>query len=349
MKKSSNPTDNGPTKIRALVLDIDGVLTDGSVGVREEGKRLFLRDLDALTRIRRLGVEVAFLTGESKESAGPLVERCGGGVSVFGAKDKDAGLRQIASTLGVEADVICYVGDADRDSPALHLAGVSFAPGDASIAAKRSADHTLRCRGGRGVVEEVEYLVFGGGLGKGPRFKGSSSGDLEDLSRSIETFSDHVSPELENVIALLAACIDRGCRVIVVACGEDEPSGTFLAAGLAEKNPDNVLLLREDSGVSFASTRGNSRIEDTVDAAVQRDDVLFFVSADEVSETGVRILDLARQNGVRTIALIGSSEERVGDVVDMSLSVPDGASATIRGVHLVILNIVTSRLARMSG
>lgn len=148
--------------IKAIVLDIDSVLTDGTVAV--EGlscKRIFLRDLDALTLIRRQGIQVAFLTGESESEALPVVKRCGGGLAVYNAKDKETGIKEIARKLNLDLSEICYVGDARRDVPALKMAGLGLCPSDGDKLAKEAADQVLYACGGRGAIAEAVDLILG--------------------------------------------------------------------------------------------------------------------------------------------------------------------------------------------
>jgi 3-deoxy-D-manno-octulosonate 8-phosphate phosphatase (KDO 8-P phosphatase) len=146
---------------KALVLDIDGVLTDGTVGNAPGGeRRLHLRDLDAIARARQAGIRVAFLTGEDESEVSWIVARCGGGPVVYNAKDKGRGLRELAGRLGIDITGICYVGDARRDVEALALAGLGLAPADADARARSAATVVLGSPGGRGAVAEaVEILI----------------------------------------------------------------------------------------------------------------------------------------------------------------------------------------------
>jgi len=145
-----------------MALDIDGVLTDGTVDFQKPSrKRIFLRDLDALTLMKKGGIRVAFLTGEDEAEVAAIVERCGGGdCAVFGAKDKEAGIREIAGKLGVSLSEICYVADARRDVPAMKLVGLALSPADGDRLAKQAAHVVLEACGGRGAVAEAVDLVL---------------------------------------------------------------------------------------------------------------------------------------------------------------------------------------------
>jgi 3-deoxy-D-manno-octulosonate 8-phosphate phosphatase (KDO 8-P phosphatase) len=149
--------------IRLLALDVDGVLTDGSVWFDVNGneyKSLYYRDLDAITALQKRGVVVVLITGEE----GPLTEqiwrRTGAARIYMAAKDKLAALNEACRDFSVSLNEVCYIGDSDRDVPALGAAALGLAPGDASEAAHLTANRVLSCPGGRGVVAEACSLIL---------------------------------------------------------------------------------------------------------------------------------------------------------------------------------------------
>jgi 3-deoxy-D-manno-octulosonate 8-phosphate phosphatase (KDO 8-P phosphatase) len=153
---------SAPSSPRVFVLDIDGVLTDGTVGnAPGGGRRLHLRDLDAIARARQAGIQVAFLTGEDESEVSWIVARCGGGPVVYNAKDKEHGLRELVGRMGVDVGDVCYVGDARRDVEALKLAGLGLAPADADVMARCAASRVLASPGGRGAVAEAADILMG--------------------------------------------------------------------------------------------------------------------------------------------------------------------------------------------
>jgi len=102
---------------------------------------------------------IAVLSGEESPAVQRVAERFGISEGIWGAKDKLAGLRELTQRLGIAMEETCYVGDADRDGPALEAAGIGLAPSDATAAARAAADHVLAARGGHGVVEEAMALL----------------------------------------------------------------------------------------------------------------------------------------------------------------------------------------------
>ena len=155
-------TDAARPEIRLLVLDLDGVITDGTILLLPSGdevRSVHFHDLDAVARVRRHGLDVAILSGENSPAGHRVARRFGIDEAVWGAKDKLAALQELTTRLGVAMDETCYVGDADRDGPALAAAGLGLAPADATAKARAAADQVLDAVGGRGAIAEAVTLV----------------------------------------------------------------------------------------------------------------------------------------------------------------------------------------------
>ena len=150
-------------KIKYIFADMDGVVTDGTVRIDENGresKAICFRDLDAIGIARRAGLEFAFVTGEDTPIAHYMAKRFGVETAVFGAKDKQAAVEGLLAQLNLTAEEICYIGDSARDIPAIELAGVGAAVQDATVGARKAADIVTECRGGTGaLLELVEVLL----------------------------------------------------------------------------------------------------------------------------------------------------------------------------------------------
>lgn len=145
-------------RIRLLVLDVDGVLTDGRLyyGPRGEALKVFdVRDGLGIVRLLRAGLAVAVISGRRS----PMVAvRCRelGIVHVYqGVADKLAVLKALCARLRLTLAACACVGDDLPDVPLLAATGLSFAVADAHRAARRAADRVTRAAGGRGAVREV--------------------------------------------------------------------------------------------------------------------------------------------------------------------------------------------------
>ncbi len=145
-------------RIKLLVLDVDGVLTDGGLWVDAEGrvsKRFFVRDGSGIVRLQRLGTPVCWLTGRSDPAVTARANELGITRLITGSHDKADALHSLALNMGVSLDEIAYVGDDLLDLPAIRLAGLSVAPRDAAASVCAEVDLVCDLDGGHGVVRWV--------------------------------------------------------------------------------------------------------------------------------------------------------------------------------------------------
>ncbi len=144
--------------IRLLVLDVDGVLTDGTLryGANGETEKLFhVRDGHGIKALARAGVTIAVISG--RDSAA-VARRCTDlGVTELqqGVADKAAAFDQLIARLGIAATACAAIGDDTPDVPLLERVGLAIAVADAHADARRVAHRRTRLPGGRGAVREI--------------------------------------------------------------------------------------------------------------------------------------------------------------------------------------------------
>lgn len=151
--------------IEWLVVDVDGVLTDGGIiyGTNgEESKRFHVRDGSGLKLWREVGKRAAIITGRRS----PVVERraaeLGLAPVIQGVADKLAAFRCLLAETGARPEQVCYVGDDLPDVPVLRNCGLPVAVADACAEAREDALYVTTTPGGRGAVREVIELILRG-------------------------------------------------------------------------------------------------------------------------------------------------------------------------------------------
>ncbi len=149
--------------IRLLVLDVDGVLTDGVIALDDRGvetKHFYVRDGSAIALWRRSGGKVAILSGRRAASVDRRAAELGIAPVIQGAASKLAPFRAILDTLGIAAEHTCYVGDDWVDLPPMAAAGLAACPADAAPEAIQAAQFVAPSPGGRGAVREVIQAIL---------------------------------------------------------------------------------------------------------------------------------------------------------------------------------------------
>jgi 3-deoxy-D-manno-octulosonate 8-phosphate phosphatase (KDO 8-P phosphatase) len=144
--------------LKAIALDVDGVLTDGGVWwgpAGEEWKRFSFADIMGVSLARKAGLIVTLISGED----GPLVDRFAAKMNLAditkGCKDKAGALRAFAARHQLLLEEICFMGDDVNDLGAMELAGLAAAPADAQPAARGKAAIVTEAKGGNGAVREL--------------------------------------------------------------------------------------------------------------------------------------------------------------------------------------------------
>lgn len=154
--------------IRAIVFDVDGVMTDGRL-YRDDGgqeiKAFHSRDGLGLKGLMRFGFSVVALTARNSRLVQVRMRELGIDNLLQGREDKGTAFVEILDQLGLEPAQAAYMGDDLVDWPAMRQAGLKLCPGDADEWIIEHADYATRAGGGRGAAREAaELLLAGHGL-----------------------------------------------------------------------------------------------------------------------------------------------------------------------------------------
>ena len=154
--------------IKLIIVDVDGVLTDGTVVIGEtdaHAKRFHVHDGLGLRLAMLAGKTVAIMTAAGSDAVLRRAEQLGVTHVYQYVRDKGAALEKLRDELGLDADEVCYIGDDLLDLPALARAGLPVAVGDAAEEVKAAAALVTSRPGGHGAVREaVEHILRGEGL-----------------------------------------------------------------------------------------------------------------------------------------------------------------------------------------
>ncbi len=150
------------TKITHLVLDVDGVFTDGKVLFSENGelaKSFDMRDGMGLEILRQFGVKVMVMTSENSALVAARMKKLKIDTVFLGAKDKFGLLQDYCLKNDVEMNSLAYVGDDVNDMANMCRVGWSFAPANAMDEIKRIADVNLAKKSGEGAIREAAQFI----------------------------------------------------------------------------------------------------------------------------------------------------------------------------------------------
>jgi 3-deoxy-D-manno-octulosonate 8-phosphate phosphatase (KDO 8-P phosphatase) len=149
--------------VKLLVLDVDGVLTDGKIIISDSGiesKEFNVRDGHGLKLLIRHGIDVVFLTGRQSAAVKWRAEDLGIAEVHQGVKNKGEVFAEIIQKRRISYEETACIGDDIVDIPALQKAGFSIAVADAVGEVRNIADYVTANPGGRGAVREVCEMIL---------------------------------------------------------------------------------------------------------------------------------------------------------------------------------------------
>lgn len=164
MNKNSklNPILKKCRKIKLVLTDVDGVLTDGGMYYSEKGellKKFNTRDGMAVELLQKWGIKTIFI---SKENSQIIKKRCHkvNAIPYIGIQKKELELPNICKRFDVKTNEIVYVGDDINDIEIMKLVGFKATPQDGTKEVKKLADYVCKLKGGKGAFREVADLII---------------------------------------------------------------------------------------------------------------------------------------------------------------------------------------------
>ncbi len=151
------------SRVRLFAMDVDGILTDGTVRVSSDGteaKGFSVLDGMGLKRLEKAGILTAWISGRESGATSVRAAELKIPHLIQGRTDKLTALQQLAGKLGIPAEHCVYMGDDDIDAPAMDWAAIGVTVPDAMPAARAAADYVTVRAAGHGAVREVcEHIL----------------------------------------------------------------------------------------------------------------------------------------------------------------------------------------------
>ena len=151
------------SKIKIVLTDIDGVLTDGGLYYTDEGmvmKKFYVRDGMGAVMLQEKGIEVGILTSDKSEIAATRGKRLNFELVYSGIKNKKETIEEICSLRKIKPENIAFIGDDVNDLEALKIVGLSVCPGNAIDSVTAIVDYVCKKEGGNGAFRELADLIL---------------------------------------------------------------------------------------------------------------------------------------------------------------------------------------------
>ena len=162
MSESSTLQDRA-ARIKLLLMDCDGVLTDGRIWLFENGeeqKGFHTRDGLALDILHRAGLRSGIISGRTSRAVASRAQALKMAFVRLGCDDKVAAFAELVEQAGLTKAEIAYIGDDLNDIPVMLLSGLAIAVADAALETREFAHYVTTAVGGYGAVREAVELIL---------------------------------------------------------------------------------------------------------------------------------------------------------------------------------------------
>lgn len=338
--------------IELIVLDIDGVITDGSViidSIGNEQKQINLKDIDAIFELHRRGFKLAAITGEDTEIVNYFEKRFPWTYFYRGNKTKNETLRQIEEVSGITRDRICYVGDGKYDIEPLSYAGLGLCPANAIDIAKRAADIVLQNDGGKGCIWELVSLL--------EKYNDPTDRNYYFFQRLDE--HTNMFKKLASDQQLTGTVMEIGDRIIsllrkgngIYLCGNGGSAADaqhiateFISRFYKERPGMNAEALSVNTSILTAI--GNDYSFERVfvrqlEAKARSGDMLIGISTSGTSKNILEALRYAGAHNIISVLLTGGFENpKCESAADYIVKVPSWITPRIQEAHIFIGHVI---------
>ncbi len=341
--------------IKALIIDIDGVLTDGKVYISKnmEFKTLCYQDLDALNEIKKADIKTGIITGEDNEFTEFLRGKINPDYFYSGCKDKGKAVLDIIQKSGIEKQDIWYIGDGKYDLSAMKEAGVSICPANAIAEIRQNANIILKSKGGTGCIAEINDLLH-----KNAPCKNKIRECIFAHKKIIEALlaDESCISMLTQVAVEIVRCYENGNKLLLCGNGGSAADAQHLAAELVSKfymkrkalsaqalntNTSVITAIGNDFDFTYIFSR-------SVEAQGCPGDILIGISTSGRSNNIIEAFKTAKKMDIITVLLTGMIDEKeeILDCSDYVLSVPSRDTPRVQEAHILMGHIICEIVER---
>lgn len=338
--------------IRLIVFDIDGVLTDGSIIVDEQGreqKKINLKDIDAIFELKRRGFLLAAITGEASDIVAYFQKRFPWDYFYPGRKKKLETLRKLVGKAGVALEEACYVGDGKYDVEPLQSAKLGACPADAIDKARQAADIVLQNPGGQGCLWELIAIL--------EKYNTPHCREHYFMER-LEEHRD-IFKKISSNMPLMGTIMETGEKILeifgrggqVLLCGNGGSAADaqhiateFISRFYRERPAMNAEALNVNT--STLTAVGNDYSYERVfvrqvEAKAKAGDMVIGISTSGRSKNVLEALRYAKKNGIITAMLMGDYENpELNEIADYLIKVPSKITPRIQEAHIFIGHVI---------
>lgn len=332
--------------VRLVLMDIDGVVTNGKVFIDESGKEsksLDFKDIDAIFEMKRMGLHIGFVTGEDTRITEYFGRRFTPDFFYKGRKDKRQVIKEIEIEAGFTKEEICFIGDGRNDVDAVGYVGMGACPADAIEDVKRNSKIILSAKGGEGCLHELVTILKSTDCSMTSTLDKSISEHIDVFKKMLLNAS--LKDRLIEVAELIVRVYEGGNKLLICGNGESAADAQRLAAELVGRfslksdflNVEALLLSTPTLTFVGNNCSLDKILEQQMRAKGNSSDVLMGISTGILSTNVILAAKAAQKLSMKSILFTGAEyPPEVNGLFDMIIDVPCRMTPGIQEAHLFI-------------
>lgn len=336
--------------IKAVVFDIDGVITDGKILVNSKGeecKTINLKDIDAINQIKSSGYIIGAITGENTEITAYFENRLPWDFFIKGEKNKLLRIQEFEKKFNLNSTEICYIGDGKYDIPLLEYVGLSVCPNNAIYDAKIASDIVLKNCGGEGAIWEL--LAILNDLKVDDGFYNYIKNRAHDHSLAFKSLLSNqiMINEISEISDKITTAFKNGNKLLLCGNGGSAADAQHIATEFVsrfylERKGYNAeaLNVNTSSITAIANDYNFDRVfARQIEAKGVSGDVLIGFSTSGKSKNVLEAFKTAKNMGLTTIMLTSISSPEY-DFLDYNIKIDNVDTPRVQEAHIFIGHVI---------
>lgn len=336
--------------IKAVVFDIDGVITDGKILVNSKGeeiKSINLKDIDAINQIKNSGYIIGAITSEKTEITNYFENRLPWDFFIKGEKEKLKKIKELEEEFNFTSSEICYIGDGKYDIPVLKYVGLSVCPQNSIYEVKVISDIVLKSYGGEGAIWELLTILTE--LKHENEFYGFFNQRVFNHSLVFKSLLNDTKMinDIYSVSEKIVDAFQNGNKLLLCGNGGSAADAQHIATEfvsrfyLERRGYDaEALSVNTSSITAIANDYNYDRVfARQVEAKAIAGDILIGFSTSGKSKNVLEALKVAKQKGMTTVLLTSLTSEDY-DFVDFNLKIHSVDTPRIQETHIFIGHLI---------
>ena len=351
--------------IKLIVFDIDGVITDGTYIIDNNGneyKRINFKDLDSFTLIKKLNIPTLFLTGENNELTKYFNKKFKPNYFKDGVNNKYEYLKEFCNKINVCFENVCYIGDGKKDFEVMQKVGISIAPQNAIDEIKKIATYKLNINGGDGILYETYKIIL---TENNKLFNKNKNKIISNVSFN-QILNTHIEisklimenkeliNSINNAINMMISSIKN--KGIIYTCGNggSAADAQHLTAELISKfNYDRRALpsIALTTNASIITSIGNDYnynmiFARQIEGLCKKNDILFAITTSGNSQNIIFALETAKTKKIKSILLTSNKCHLYSNKDVIVIKVPSNNTPRIQEFHILIIHYICEEIEK---